>query len=136
MFDAFDTVEANLKVFTAMVSSAKWNLEKMASSCEGGFANATDLAEYLVRKGLPFRTAHGVSAKAVRMAIDAGLSKIEDLCLEEFKECSPLIEDDVYEILSPESCVENRKTIGAPSSESTSVQIKALLAFCKKSLKK
>ena len=136
LFDAFDTVEANLKVFTAMVSSAKWNLEKMASSCEGGFANATDLAEYLVRKGLPFRTAHGVSAKAVRMAIDAGLSKIEDLCLEEFKKCSPLIEDDVYEILSPESCVENRKTIGAPSSESTSVQIKALLAFCKKSLKK
>ncbi|HBP09055.1 MAG TPA: argininosuccinate lyase, partial [Treponema sp.] len=134
--DALDCVQGNIIVFEAMIASARWNKEKMAASCEGGFANATDLAEYLVRKGVPFRTAHGISAKAVRMAIDAGLSKIEDLCVEEFKKCSPLIEDDVYEILSPEACVENRKTIGAPSSESTSVQIKALIAFCKKGLKK
>ncbi len=136
LFDALDTVEANLKVFTAMVSSATWNLENMAASCDGGFANATDLAEYLVRKGLPFRTAHGVSAKAVRMALDAGLSKIEDLSMEEFQQCSELIEEDVYDILSPVACVENRKTTGAPSSDSTTVQIKSILDFCKKNTKK
>ncbi len=136
LFDALDTVEANLKVFTAMISSCKWNLKNMALSCEGGFANATDLAEYLVRKGLPFRTAHSVAAKAVRMALDAGLQKIEDLSIEELQICSPLIEEDIYDLITPESCVENRKTIGAPSSSSTSVQIKNMNLFCKKSRKK
>lgn len=136
LFEALDTVEGNLKVFTAMISSCKWNTEKMAASCEGGFANATDLAEYLVRKGMPFRTAHSVSASAVRKAIDAGLTKIEDLCMEELKECSPLIDEDVYDKLTPENCVENRQTIGAPSSKTTAVQVKTLKSFCKKSSKK
>lgn len=135
LFDALDTVESNLKVFTAMISSCKWNLKNMALSCEGGFANATDLAEYLVRKALPFRTAHSVAAKAVRMALDAGLQKIEDLSLEELQMCSPLIQEDVYDLLTPESCVENRKTLGAPSSVSTSLQIKNMKLFCKKSRK-
>lgn len=135
LFDALDTVTANLTVFTAMISSARWNKEKMAESCEGGFANATDLAEYLVRKGMPFRTAHGVAAKAVRLALDAGLTKIEDLCVEELEQCSPLIKDDVFDYLSPESCVENRKTTGAPSSASTLEQIKVLKKFCSKNRK-
>ncbi len=135
LFEALDTVEGNLKVFTAMISSAKWNNANMASSCEGGFANATDLAEYLVRKGMPFRTAHTVSATAVRKAIDAGLTKIEDLCMEEFQQCSKLIEEDVYECLSPVACVEHRQTTGAPSSKTTSVQIRNMKAFCKKSTK-
>lgn len=136
LFDALDTVEANVKVFTAMISSAKWNTKKMAESCEGGFANATDLAEYLVRKGVPFRTAHGISAKAVRAAIDSGLTKIEDLSPDELKKCSDLISEDVYQILSPVSCVENRTTAGAPSSVSVSEQIKNLNAFCRKSKKR
>ncbi|WP_407399028.1 argininosuccinate lyase [Treponema sp.] len=135
LFEALDTVEGNLKVFTAMISSAKWNVANMAASCEGGFANATDLAEYLVRKGMPFRTAHTVSATAVRMAIDAGLTKIEDLCMEELQQCSKLIEEDVYECLSPVACVEHRQTTGAPSSKTTSVQIRNMKAFCKKSTK-
>ena len=58
----------------------------MEEGCEGGYLNATDVADYLVRKGMPFRTAHGVSAKAVRIAIDNGV-KLEDLCIEEFKMC-------------------------------------------------
>lgn len=136
LFDALDTVEANVRVFGAMISSAEWNTERMAASCDGGFSNATDLAEYLVRKGLPFRTAHGVSARAVRMALDAGLSGIEELCMEEFKQCSELIEEDVYELLRPRSCVENRRTAGSPSSESADFQIQALAAFCASSRKK
>ena len=135
LFEALDTVEGNLKVFTAMISSAKWNVENMAASCEGGFANATDLAEYLVRKGMPFRTAHTVSATAVRKAIEAGLTKIEDLCIEELQQCSKLIDEDVYECLSPVACVEHRQTTGAPSSKTTGVQIRNMKAFCKKSLK-
>lgn len=135
LFEALDTVEGNIKVFTAMISSAKWNKEKMAASCEGGFANATDLAEYLVRKGMPFRTAHTVSATAVRKAIDAGLTRIEDLCMEEFQQCSKLIEEDVYECFSPVACVEHRQTTGAPSSKTVAVQIRNMKSFCKKSKK-
>ena len=135
LFEALDTVEGNLKVFTAMISSAKWNVENMAASCEGGFANATDLAEYLVRKGMPFRTAHTVSAIAVRKAIEAGLTKIEDLCIEELQQCSKLIDEDVYECLSPVACVEHRQTTGAPSSKTTVVQIRNMKTFCRKSLK-
>ena len=136
LFDALDTVEANLKVFTAMISTCAWNTEKMALSCEGGFANATDVAEYLVKKGMPFRTAHSVAAKTVRMAIDAGLTKIEDLSVEELKSCSPLIDEDIYDLITPESCVESRNTDGAPSSSSTKNQIKALVKFCSKNRKK
>ena len=132
LFEALDTVEGNLKVFTAMISSAKWNVENMAASCEGGFANATDLAEYLVRKGMPF---HTVSATAVRKAIEAGLTKIEDLCIEELQQCSKLIDEDVYECLSPVACVEHRQTTGAPSSKTTVVQIRNMKTFCRKSLK-
>ena len=135
LFEALDTVEGNLKVFTAMISSAKWNVENMAASCEGGFANATDLAEYLVRKGMPFRTAHTVSATAVRKAIEAGLTKIEDLCIEELQQCSKLIDEDIYECLSPVACVEHRQTTGAPSSKTTVVQIRNMKTFCRKNLK-
>ncbi|MBR4385496.1 MAG: argininosuccinate lyase [Treponema sp.] len=135
LFDALDTVEANLKVFTAMISSAKWNVKKMAESCDGGFANATDVAEYLVQKGMPFRTAHGVAAKAVRMAIDAGLTKIEDLCMEELQQCSELIQEDIYEKLDPAACVAQRKTSGGPSPVTTAKQIKFLQNFCKKNRK-
>lgn len=129
LFDALDTVEGNLKVFTAMISSAKWNIANLEASVEGGFANATDLAEYLVRHGMPFRTAHGVSAKAVRIAMENGLSKIEDLKIEQLKECSPIIQEDVYDVLSPRACAMNRKTTGGPSKETTAVQIEGLKKF-------
>lgn len=136
LFDALDTVSANISVFTKMIASAKWNLDRMAASVEGGFANATDVAEYLVRKGMPFRTAHGVAARTVRMAIDAGLDKIEDLSMEELQLCSPLFDEDIYALISPRECVENRNTTGAPSSVKTLEQIRGLAKFCKKSLKK
>ena len=130
LFDALDTVVSNLKVFTAMISSAVWNKENMSKSCDGGFANATDIAEYLVRKGMPFRTAHGVAAKCVRKAIDKGLSRIEDLSIEDIKECSPLLEEDLFEKINPVSCVENRTVTGGPSSMCVEVQIKTLNDFC------
>ena len=125
LFNALDTVASCLTVFTYMIESAKWNKKVMAEGCEGGYLNATDVADYLVRKGMPFRTAHGVSAKAVRLAIDAGC-KLEDLCIEEFKSCSDLIDEDIYDFISPRSCVEVRKTTGGPASEKVKQQIKQL----------
>ena len=135
LFDALDCVQANIKVFTSMISTAAWNKDKMAKSCEGGFANATDVAEYLVRKGVPFRTAHGIAAKAVRMALDAGLSKIEDLCIEEFQFCSPLIDEDIYDLISAKASVDARKITGGPAASSTLVQVRAVKKFCTKNHK-
>ncbi len=133
LFDACDTVIANIKVFTQMIASASWNKDKMRAACNGGYLNATDIADYLVRKGLPFRTAHGVSAKAVRYAIEKNC-ELEDLPLEVLKECSPLIEEDIYSKISVEACVEIRNTIGGPASESVLKQIKDLKDFVKKGI--
>ncbi len=132
LFDALDTVQANVKIFTAMIATARWNVERMEKSCEGGFANATDVAEYLVQKGLPFRTAHTVAAKAVRLCIEKNLPCLENLSLVELKNCSPLIENDIYEKISPRACMKNRKTLGAPGNIEN--QIKKLLTFCDEAL--
>lgn len=130
LFDAFDCVQGNIIVFEAMISSAKWNTQKMAASCEGGFANATDVADYLVCKGIPFRTAHSLAAQCVRFAIDTGRKAIEELTLAEVKAISPLFEADLFEKITPEACMRARKTTGGPSPEQTREQIKKLLSFC------
>lgn len=130
LFAAYDTVLSCVNVFNYMIESAKWNTENMANACEGGFLNATDVADYLVRKGVPFRTAHGISAKAVRMAIDAGC-KLEELCVEEFKMCSPLIEEDIYGFITPRACVEVRKITGGPAESMVKKQIASLEKFVK-----
>ena len=97
----------------------------MAASCTGGHANATDVAEYLVRKGMPFRTAHGVVAKAVRMCIDRACN-IEDLSLEDLQSCSNLIEADIFSLITPQACVTARNLTGGPAPEAVTVQIQSL----------
>ena len=131
LFDACDVVASCVNVFTYMISSAEWNLKAMNEACQDGFLNATDVADYLVLKGLPFRTAHGVSARAVRIAIDRGC-RLEDLTIEDFKSCSELIEKDIFDIIPPEACVNARKTDGGPAEEKVLEQITALKAFAKK----
>ncbi len=130
LFEALDTVQANVMVFEVMIKTAEWNLPKMVESCFGGFANATDVADYLVRKGMPFRVAHGVSAKCVRLAIDSGLSAIEELSLGDIKKISPLFEEDIFEKITPKACMTARKTTGGPGN--IDKQIEALKAFCKR----
>ena len=130
LFDACDIVLSCTKVFTQMIATAKWNTQKMAEACKGGYLNATDIADYLVRKGLPFRTAHGVSAKAVRIAIEKNC-ELSDLPIDVLKECSPLIDEDIYDVITVEACVEARKTIGGPASDRVSEQIAELEKFCK-----
>lgn len=131
LFDAIDTVLSCVKIFTYMISTAKWNTKTMEGACEGGFLNATDVADYLVRKGMPFRTAHGVSAQAVRIAIEKNC-RLEDLELSVFKECSDLIDEDIYSFITSKACVEARKTTGGPSPERVDEQIGELKEFIKK----
>ena len=127
-FEAYDTVISSLRIFTEMVRTAKWNTDVMAKGCDGGFLNATDVADYLVRKGMPFRTAHGVSARLVRLAIEQNC-KLEDLDFTCYEESSPLFDKDIYELITPQKCVEIRKTLGGPASETVQLQIDKLSKF-------
>lgn len=129
-FEAYDTVISSVRIFTQMVKTAQWNKENMAKGCDGGYLNATDVADYLVRKGLPFRTAHGVSAGLVRIAIEKNC-KLEDLDFTEYENASPLFDKDIFELITPKKCVEIRKTTGGPAKEAVLVQIKGLNQFIK-----
>lgn len=124
-FEAYDTVVSSLRIFSEMVRTAKWNEKKMSESCEGGFLNATDVADYLVRKGMPFRTAHGVSAKLVRSAIEKNC-KLEEIDFSEYKKASPLFENDIFDLITSKKCVEIRNITGGPASEQVQKQIDVL----------
>jgi len=114
-FDAFDTVKDCLKLFTGMLDTVTFNKEVLKTSAMKGFTNATDAADYLVKKGMPFRDAHGVIGQVVLKCIDKDCS-IEDLSIAELKEISDIFEDDVYDAISLKTCVERRLTKGAPGS--------------------
>ena len=112
-FDAMDTVKNCLALFTGMISTMKLNKERMAESAMMGFTNATDAADYLVKKGVPFRDAHGIIGRLVLYCIDKKTS-IDTLSLEELKAIDAHFEEDVYDAISLSTCVEARNTIGAP----------------------
>lgn len=111
VFDAIDTVKLCLPVFTDMLSTMKVKTEAMLQGAKGGFTNATDAADYLVKKGLPFREAHEVVGKMVAYALDHNKS-LDQFRLEEFKACSPIFEQDVYDAISMETCVNGRSIVG------------------------
>ncbi|MBE5824815.1 MAG: argininosuccinate lyase [Butyrivibrio sp.] len=115
-FDAMDTVKNCVTLFTDMLGTLKFNKENMEMSASKGFTNATDAADYLVNKGMPFRDAHSVIGQLVLYCIDKGCA-IDDLRLSELKRFSELFEEDIYDAISLKTCVEKRLTIGAPSSE-------------------
>lgn len=123
-FDAIDTVENCLTLFTGMISTMKFRKERMAASAMKGFTNATDLADYLVTKGVPFRDAHGIVGRIVLTCIDKGIS-IEEMGLAELKEFCDRFEFDVYDAISLKTCVEKRMTTGAPGPEAMKEQIAA-----------
>jgi argininosuccinate lyase len=126
LFDSLDTVRMCLRMFRGMVGTAAFNTERMAASCIGGFLEATDAAEYLVRKGLPFRKAHEAAALVVRDCIQAGQSRIADRPLADLQARSPLFDADVFEALTPLSCVKARKTLGGPAPDEVRRQIAVL----------
>ena len=114
VFDACDTVKMCLKVFAEMIAGMTARTDNMKKAAQKGFINATDLADYLVRKGLPFRSAYKISGQTVAKCI-AENKVLEELTLEEFKAFSPLIEGDVYEALDLLTCVEKRVSFGGTS---------------------
>ena len=126
LFDSIDTAAASLRIFRGMVASAAFNKERMRAACAGGFLEATDAAEYLVRKGMPFRKAHETAALLVRDCIATGLVSLDKLPLEKFKEKTELFEEDLYAELKPEASVRRRKTSGGPAPEELRLQIKEL----------
>ncbi|MDE6663150.1 MAG: argininosuccinate lyase [Lachnospiraceae bacterium] len=112
-FDAIDTVKGCIALFTGMISTIKFNNEVMAKSAMAGFTNATDAADYLVGKGVPFRDAHGIIGRLVLYCIEKN-SSIEELSIDELKSISEVFEEDVYDKISLKTCVEKRLTVGAP----------------------
>ncbi|SCP95158.1 argininosuccinate lyase [Anaerobium acetethylicum] len=115
-FDAIDTVKGCLALFTGMAATMKFNKTTMEASAKNGFTNATDAADYLVNKGVPFRDAHGIVGQLVLFCIGRNIA-LDDMSLEEYKAISPVFENDIYEAISLKTCVEKRMTIGAPGKE-------------------
>ncbi len=112
-FDAMETVQNCLVVFTGMMKTMKFRKDVMEESARKGFTNATDAADYLVRKGIPFRDAHGIIGRLVLYCIERDVA-IDDLSLQELQEICPSFEEDIYEAISLKTCVEKRLTVGAP----------------------
>ena len=128
LFDGLDTVVLSLKTFCGMIKTMKVKKENMRKGAGLGFTNATDVADYLVKKGMPFRNAHEVVGEIVLQCIKDN-KMIEELTMEEFKNFSPTFEEDIYHAIDLLTCVEERKVIGGPSTESVKIQIEALKNF-------
>ena len=113
VFDAIDTTTMCLTLFTGMMDTIVFNKAVMEASAKNGFTNATDVADYLVNHGVPFRDAHGVSGRLVLRCI-AENKALDDLTLEEYREECPVFDEDIYDAISMKTCVERRLTLGAP----------------------
>lgn len=114
LFDVVDTIKGALVPFIGMMKTMTIRVDKMEAAALGGFTNATDLADYLVKKGIPFRSTHEISGKLVHYCIENGKS-LNDLSLDEFRQYSDIIEEDVYDAISLKTCVGGRTVIGGPA---------------------
>ncbi|MBQ7036440.1 MAG: argininosuccinate lyase [Clostridia bacterium] len=130
IFDAVDTVLLCLPVFTNMLSTMKIREDVMYRGAGGGFTNATDAADYLVKKGLPFREAHEILGKLVFYSIEKGCA-LSDLSLEEYKQVSPVFEEDIYSAISLETCVNERSLPGGPCEKAVLKTIEKCEEFIK-----
>ena len=115
-FDAMDTVKGCIALFHGMLETMELKKENMEKSAKNGFTNATDAADYLVKKGVPFRDAHSIVGELVLFCVKHQ-SSLDEMPLEEYQKISPVFEQDIYEAISMKTCVETRNTIGAPGSE-------------------
>ena len=128
VFDAIDTVEMCLPVFTGMIQTMKVLPENMRAAASKGFINATDCADYLTKKGMPFRDAYTTVGNLVYHCTEQGKT-LEDMTLEEFKTISPLFEEDVFAALNMENCAGQRKSFGGPAVSETTRQIQYIETF-------
>jgi argininosuccinate lyase len=114
LFDTVDTLKICTDVYTRMFENIKVHKQRMYKACETGFLNATDLADYLVSKGMAFRKAHSVAGQAVAYALNQG-KELDDLTIEEFQNLSDLIQKDIYEFLTIEKMISRRVSYGGTS---------------------
>ena len=121
-FDAADTVKASVSIFTEMISTMEVKKDNMEHAAKYGYMNATDAADYLVSKGMPFRDCHEVIGKIVLYCIGKGIA-IEDMSMEEFKSFSDKFEEDIYDKISIRNCIKAKKSKGSTSFESVAAQI-------------
>lgn len=131
VFDAIDTTKGCIVLFNGMLDTMSFCKDNMRASAEGGFTNATDAADYLVNHGVPFRDAHGIIGQLVLYCIDKNIS-LGEMTLEEYKAISPVFEEDIFDAISMETCVEKRNTIGAPGPQA----MKEVIAACEEYLSK
>ncbi len=115
-FDAIDTVKGSISLFTGMAATMRFRKDVMEESAKKGFTNATDAADYLVNHGVPFRDAHGIIGQLVLLCIEKNCS-LDDLSLDDYRSVSPVFEEDIYEAIAMQTCVERRNTTGAPGAE-------------------
>lgn len=125
IFDSIDTLKICISIFSGMVDTLKVKKENMKNACKDGFINATDLADYLVKKGVAFRDAHKITGELVYFCIENN-KVLEELTTEEMQKFSQAFQDDVYEYIDIELCIENRKVIGGPSSIQTKERLEEL----------
>lgn len=131
LFDTIDTVKFSLSVYAQMIKAMRVNKEKMLLATKEDFSNATDMADYLVKKGLPFRDAHEVAGKSVSYCIEQN-KWLMDLTLEEFKQFSPLFDEDILEEIKVETCVANRNSYGGTSYSQVEQSLKNATEIMKK----
>ncbi len=122
-FDAIDTTNGCIALFTGMADTMTFNKDIMAKSARAGFTNATDAADYLVNNGVAFRDAHGIIGQLVLLCLEKNIS-LDELPLEEYQKICPVFKEDIYEAISLETCVEKRLTKGAPGSKAMYAVIK------------
>ncbi|MBQ9322268.1 MAG: argininosuccinate lyase, partial [Eubacterium sp.] len=127
-FDAIDTTKGCIALFNGMLRTIQFREAVMEQSAKNGFTNATDVADYLVVKGVPFRDAHGIVGRMVLACIDRGCA-LDDLSVEEYRTFSDVIEEDIYEAISMKNSVEIRNTTGAPGAQAMAEEIAACRAF-------
>lgn len=125
VFDAADTLKASLGIFTEMILTMKVQKENMESAAKYGYMNATDAADYLVSKGIPFRDCHEIIGRIVLHCIGKGIA-IEEMTMEEFKSFSEKFEEDIYEKIAVRSCIKAKKSKGSTSFESVKEQLRAI----------
>ena len=125
LFDSVDTIKACLPIFAAMLSTSTIKVENMKNAAEKGFINATDVADYLAKKGMPFRDAYKCSGELVAVCINTS-NTLNSLPIEEYKKISTLFDDDIYETIDLKNCVEKRASLGGPSKKSVLKQIELI----------
>ena len=124
LFDTIDTVKFSLAVYAQLIRGMRLREDVMRHAVEADYSNATDLADYLVRKGLPFRKAHAVAGQAVAQCIARGIY-LAELPIADYQQLSPLFAEDIYDAISPETCVSCRNSYGGTSYEQAEMQLEA-----------